>query len=218
MTNEPGDERSATGGGDGPDGAPGPDGPGDAASGHAPGSIGPYDQGVEETPIPPPPTMVSPVFAGSSTPPPSGNGRGPVMAGERRQRNVVAGLGVAGVLVLLVGVIAFAATRSSNDADGEPIAAPSTSAVVSTTTSTTSTTTTTTSTTTTIPPVAAAEAGGDIEASRGAVVTLDAADIGTGVDSENVRWVQVAGPDVTGGLGALGGRTVSFGAPCAHRR
>lgn len=150
--------------------------------------------------------------------PPSNPPVPPAMSdAERRQRNIVIGLSIAAALVLLLGIIAFAATRSSGDSTATPDTPVPTSppATETSTTSTTSTTTstTTTTTTTTLPPVIEADAGPDLDASRGEVVTLAAVDLDDAVDPEQVRWVQIGGPDVTAGVGALGGSPVSFGAP-----
>ncbi len=75
---------------------------------------------------------------------------------------------------------------------------------------------TTIETTTTLPEVvdAVADAGPDLAVSAGDVVTLAAVEVTEGADDAAVIWRQTSGPDVTAGVGALGGRTsVSFGAP-----
>ncbi|MEL6891140.1 MAG: hypothetical protein AAFP84_06070, partial [Actinomycetota bacterium] len=141
---------------------------------------------------------------------------------ERRQRMVVVGLASVGGLVLLIGLVAFLFSRGGGD-DAPVSAVPSssaapTSAVATSTTSTTvadttTTTSTTSTTTTTIPLPSAVDAGADLLASAGTVVTLTAADVGEATPGEFVRWVQTAGPDVTAGVGALGGPIVSFTAP-----
>ena len=167
-------------------------------------------------PIGPAPTG-RPVAGGPRPGGPNRTARGPggPTDAQRRQRNAIIGLSVAAALVLVVGLIAFVLTRSG----GEQIATPATvtaDTVPAPTTSaapTTTSTTTTTTTTTTIPLVAVADAGDDVDTSIGDVTILEARDIGAGIDPETVRWVQTGGIDVTGGLGALGGNPVSFGAP-----
>ena len=137
---------------------------------------------------------------------------------ERRQRNALIGLAVASAIVLLIGSVAFLATRpgASGTSTG-PITqpAPVPTSAPSPTVEATTTSTTTTSTTTTLPaPVeAVADAGEDLAVDAGEVVTLDAVSVTEGVEDDDVTWRQVDGPDVTGGMGALGGRAVSFGAP-----
>ncbi len=138
----------------------------------------------------------------------------PVAAADRRQRNALIGLGVGSGLVLLIGIIAAVLTRDPGSAT-----VPTTFSTVATTaaesTVPTSETITTTITTTTLPePVdAVADAGPDLAVSSGGVVTLTAVGVTEGADDESVTWRQTSGPDVTAGVGALGGRSVSFGAP-----
>ena len=135
---------------------------------------------------------------------------------ERRQRLLVIGLASVSGVVLFIGLVAFLLTRSGGDSSSPtlvPSSSPASTIVVSTTTSTIETTTTTSSTTTTVLLPSAVDAGPDLLASAGQVVTLTAADVGAETPDEFVRWVQTEGPDVTAGVGALGGPTVSFTAP-----
>ena len=134
---------------------------------------------------------------------------------QRRQRNALIGLAVGSGIVLLIGIIAAVLTRDPSSAT-----VPTTFSTVATTTSsvpapTTAATTSTIATTTTLPrPVdAVADAGPDLAVSAGRVVTLTALDATEGADDDSIMWRQTAGPDVTSGVGALGGRVVSFGAP-----
>jgi hypothetical protein len=145
------------------------------------------------------------------TPPPSS----PSTQAQRRQRNALIGLGVGSGIVLLIGIIAAVLTRDPGSAT-----VPTTFSTVVTTTSTvppatTAATTSTTATSTTLPaPVpAVADAGPDLVVASGEVVTLSALDATEGADDESIVWRQTVGPDVTSGVGALGGRVVSFGAP-----
>jgi len=94
---------------------------------------------------------------------------------ERRQRGVAIGLGITGGFVLLIGVIAFAATRGDDGGAAGSIPATDTvpaSTVIETTTIATSTTSTSTTTTTGAPIPAVADAGVDLDADRGAEVAL----------------------------------------------
>ncbi len=150
-----------------------------------------------------------------TNPPPSSASSPAPTAAQRRQRNALIGLGVGSGIVLLIGIIAAVLTR-----DPGSTTVPTTfSTVVTTTptvpTSTTAATTSTIATSTTLPePVpAVADAGPDLAVSAGEVVTLSALDATEGADDESITWRQTAGPDVTSGVGALGGRVVSFGAP-----
>lgn len=136
---------------------------------------------------------------------------------QRRQRNALIGLAVASTIVLLIGGVAFLASRSggTNDATLDSIPAPTIAPSTVADTTTTSTTTTSTSTTTTLPePVdAVADAGPDLAVDAGGVATLQAVAVTEGAEDDEVMWRQTGGPDVTAGVGALGGRAVSFGAP-----
>ncbi|MCH9834375.1 hypothetical protein K0U83_01875, partial [bacterium] len=146
----------------------------------------------------------------SSTPPTSASAQA-----RRLQRSALIGLGIGSGIVLLIGVAATVLTRNPGAA---PV--PATFSTVASTTSTlppstTALTTTTMATSTTLPvPVTAvADAGPDLVVTSGEVVTLSALDVTDGVDDESIVWRQTVGPDVTSGIGALGGRVVSFGAP-----
>ncbi|MFT4657275.1 MAG: hypothetical protein ACI8V4_001447 [Ilumatobacter sp.] len=144
----------------------------------------------------------------------------PVNNSERGQRNALIGLSVGSALVLLIGVIAVMLTRPDDTS-----AIPATSPVVSTTLAATvapSTQPATSTTTTTLPkptttlPIlveAIADAGPDLAVNAGEVVTLEALAVTEGSGDDEIVWRQTAGPDVTAGVGALGGQTVSFGAP-----
>ncbi|MFK7917464.1 MAG: hypothetical protein AB8G14_05255 [Ilumatobacter sp.] len=141
-------------------------------------------------------------------------------ASQRRQRNALIGLAVGSTLVLLIGGVAFLASRSGGDRTATP-SIPSVS-VESTDVATTQVTTTEPAATTTVPaptttlpmPVAAlADAGPDLAVDAGSVVTLNAVEVTEGAEPDDVTWRQTDGPDVTGGVGALGGTSVSFGAP-----
>jgi hypothetical protein len=132
---------------------------------------------------------------------------------QRRQRNALIGLGVGSGLVLLIGIVAAVLTR-----DPGSTSVPTTFSTVVTTTvpapSTVATTSTVVTTTTVPTPVSAvADAGPDLVVSAGDVVTLSALEVTEGAEDESIIWRQTAGPDVTAGVGALGGRDVSFGAP-----
>jgi len=150
-----------------------------------------------------------------TNPPPSAAPSPASNTAQRRQRNALIGLAVGSGIVLLIGIIAAVLTREPGSAT-----VPTTFSTVVTTTSsvpatTTPDTTTTIATTTTLPqPVeAVADAGPDLVVSAAEVVTLTALEVTDGADDESVTWRQTAGPDVTSGVGALGGRVVSFGAP-----
>ena len=134
---------------------------------------------------------------------------------QRRQRNALIGLAVASTIVLLIGGVAFLASRSGGTSGTTVDSAPEPTSAPSTVVETTSTSTTTTSTTTTLPaPVeAVADAGPDLAVDAGAVVTLEALAVTEGAADDEVMWRQIAGPDVTAGVEALGGPAVSFGAP-----
>ncbi|MEM1335010.1 MAG: hypothetical protein AAGG08_16290, partial [Actinomycetota bacterium] len=140
---------------------------------------------------------------------------------ERRQRMFVVGLASVGALVLVIGLVAFLLS-GGDDTTTTPVTTPSdppstslsaTTGVTASTTTTTSSSTTSTPTTTTIPIPSTIDAGADLLVSAGQVVTLTAVDVGDTTPDEFVRWIQTAGPDVTAGVGALGGPTVSFTAP-----
>jgi hypothetical protein len=139
---------------------------------------------------------------------------------ERRQRNALIGLGVGSALVLFIGIIAVLLTRSDGTST-VPVVSPSASTTVveqtipSTEPVAPTTTTTAPEPTTTVPvPVdARADAGPDLAVNSGEVVTLEALSVTEGAGDDAVMWRQTAGPDVTAGIGALGGQTVSFGAP-----
>ena len=131
---------------------------------------------------------------------------------QRRQRNALIGLAVGSSLVLLIGILAALLTRDDEPA---PVTVPTVAPSSAPEPTVASTTTTTEATTTTLPPPvdAVADAGDDLDVDAGSVVTLTAAAVTEGADDDSVRWRQTAGPDVTAGVGALGGRMVSFGAP-----
>lgn len=135
---------------------------------------------------------------------------------QRRQRNALIGLAVASAIVLLIGGVAFLASRSNGTSTASIESMPvSTSPGSTVATTSTSTTTTTTSTTTTLPSTveAVADAGPDLAVDAGEVVTLEALAVTEGAGADEVMWRQLSGPDVTAGVGALGGTAVSFGAP-----
>lgn len=140
----------------------------------------------------------------------------PDFESQRRQRNALIGLGVASAIVLLIGGVAFLASRSGGTGDASVESGPESTSTQSTSPeTTTSSTSTTTSAPTTLPlPVdALADAGPDLDVDAGSVVTLQASATTEGAVDDDVTWRQVGGPDVTAGVGALGGRAVSFGAP-----
>gem|GEM_PF-743870 len=135
---------------------------------------------------------------------------------RRRQRNALIGLAVGSGLVLLIGVIALLVSRSGNDGDAAPATTSTPATTPSSTPSSTTTTSTTSTTTSTVVPLVidpVADAGPDLLVSSGSVVTLDAVAVTAGLDDSAVTWRQIVGPDVTSGVGALGGSSVSFGAP-----
>ncbi len=135
---------------------------------------------------------------------------------QRRQRNALIGLAVASAIVLLIGGVAFLASRSGGSTDATPesvLETTTTTTTIPETTTTSSTTTTSTTTTLPTPVDAVADAGPDLTVDAGAVVTLEALTVTEDAGDDDVMWRQVSGPDVTAGVGALGGRAVSFGAP-----
>lgn len=137
---------------------------------------------------------------------------------QRRQRNALIGLSIGSALVLFLGVTAVLLTGSNGgDADIETVVPSSVAPVTTITTTTSSTTTSTTTTSTTSTTLgqadAVADAGDDLVVASGRVVTLDALEVTDGALDTDIMWRQTLGPDVTAGLGALGGRSVSFGAP-----
>ena len=140
---------------------------------------------------------------------------------DRRQRNALIGLGIGSALVLLMGIVAVLLTRSDGSQDSVSTPTPVTDIADTSPPSSTSSTVATTSTTSTVattstlpdPASLIADAGPDLAVDAGGVVTLEAAAITEGADNDDVQWRQIDGPDVTGGVGALGGSTVSFGAP-----
>ncbi len=150
-------------------------------------------------------------------PPPTADEPDSMSANERRQRNIVIALGIAGALVLLVGVVAFAATRGGDSSSAPATSeSPGTSEATTTTVEATTTTapSTTSTTSTTLAPIpAVADAGTDLDVDIGAEVTLAALDLAEGTPDEAVRWTQTAGPDVTEGTGSLSGPEPVFVAP-----
>ncbi|MEP4594080.1 MAG: hypothetical protein ABJ381_20015, partial [Ilumatobacter sp.] len=133
---------------------------------------------------------------------------------QRRQRNALIGLGVASAIVLLIGSVAFLASRSGGTGAVAEVSTPEVTSAPSAVDTTTTSSTTTSAPTTLPPPVgAAADAGPDLDVDAGSVVTLQASTVTEGAGDDDVTWRQISGPDVTAGVGALGGRAVSFGAP-----
>ncbi|NND73894.1 MAG: hypothetical protein HKN44_02705, partial [Ilumatobacter sp.] len=136
---------------------------------------------------------------------------------DRRQRNLVIGLSIGAVVVLLVGIVAFAMTRSdgtSTEATVPTVDSTGETFETSTSTSSTSTTSSSTSTTSTTLPIAAvADAGPDLAVDRDTPFTLTAVGLAAETPDEAVRWTQTAGPDVTGGTGSLSGPVVVAPAP-----
>ena len=135
--------------------------------------------------------------------------------GRRRQRAVVIGLAIAGVVALSMGLVAFILTRSSaGDATAtDPF---DTGTVVTTTTiaeTTTTSSSTSTSSTTMAPILAFADAGDDIDVGLGGSVTLEALGVDPATPDDHVRWTQTSGPDVTAGAGGFSGPAVSFTVP-----
>jgi hypothetical protein len=149
-------------------------------------------------------------------PPPGGP---PVLTEtERTQRNLVIGLSIGAAVVLVAGVIAFAATRGGGGTSNSlpPLTVTSSTAPATTSSSTTSTTAapaTTDESTTTVPIVANADAGTDLAVDRLTVFTLTANAVAEGTPDAAVRWTQTAGPDVTEGVGTLSGPVVTATAP-----
>ena len=135
--------------------------------------------------------------------------------GRQRQRAVVIGLAIAGVVALSMGLVAFILTRSSaGDATAtDPF---DTGTVVTTTTiaeTTTTSSSTSTSSTTMAPILAFADAGDDIDVGLGGSVTLEALGVDPATPDDHVRWTQTSGPDVTAGAGGFSGPAVSFTVP-----
>lgn len=139
--------------------------------------------------------------------------RPPLHPAERRQRNLIIALSIGGVLVLIAGMIAFVATRGGGESAGPatvPSSAPGTSLADEPAPTSSEPAPTTVETTTTMPPttvaiLANADAGADLAVDQSVEFRLVAAGLAAGTPSAAVRWTQIAGPDVTAGVGSLRG-------------
>ena len=154
---------------------------------------------------------------GEGHPPDGSEGPDEIGEDERRRRAILLGAVAAGAVALLIGLVAFLFDSGGDSGNSTPSDSVDTTSTepAPTTASTTSTlppTTTSAAPTTTVPdPVA--DAGADRAVDRGSPVRLEAAGLHDGHPDDGVRWVQTAGPDVTGEGGVLVGRTIEFDAP-----
>jgi hypothetical protein len=168
-------------------------------------------------PLPPTEALPATSAAPEVIPAPS---RGP----ELLQPKYVIGLAVGAVMVLVIGLIVVFTGGGDGDLvaidPGTTLVTGSTEPSLTTTpivldpsaTTTTTSTTSTSTTSTTAPPLPAfADAGEDLVADAGSLVTLAALDLSE--ENQSVVWRQMAGPDVTETRGRLLGAEVQFSAP-----